>query len=679
MAVFLVFSVLSFWAKAKVKVDYDMNDYLPAQSGSTMALDTMEEEFSGSIPNCRVMLRDVSQKEALDYKKKISDVDGVLSVTWLDDFLPADTVPMDFLDEDIVEEYYRDGNALLTVTIEDSKRIEAVNEIRAIIGDDNAMTGSAVSTAMATSSTVKEIRKIAVITIIMTLLILTLTTTSWLEPLVVLLGLGVAIILNAGTNLIFGTISFVTNAAGNILQLTVSLDYMVFLIHRFETCRRAEPQSPEESMIDALVKSTGSILSSGLTTVIGFLALVLMHFRIGPDMGLALAKGVFFSLITVFLFMPGVILLIYPLLEKTSHRSFLPSFDKFGKLVSRIMIPTVILFAVAIVPSYIMSTKNSYYFGSSHIFSKGTVYGDDTAAIQKVFGKRDTYALMIPKGDDRQEKELAEAVEELENVNSVTDLTMLVDSTIPADILPESILSKLESEDYRRMIISVNVDYEGDETFDLVEKIRNTAQKYYPDEWLLAGEGVSTYDLMDTIISDMTKVNLVAIAAVFIVLLITMRSLILPALLVVTIETAIWINFAIPYLTHTTIFYIAYLIISSIQLGATVDYAIYLTERYKEIRSNFASDKKQAVRRTVAECIPSILTSGSVMTLVGLALGAVSTHGVLKEIGHYLGIGTILSVILVLIVLPGLLYIFDAVVERKQKGKSKKIKTSDII
>ncbi|MGI6556235.1 MAG: MMPL family transporter [Pseudoramibacter sp.] len=405
IAIFLVLAAVSFWARSKVNVDYDMNDYLPASSASTIALDTMQSEFSTAIPNCRVMLRRVDEKTALAYKKKIAAVDGVTAV---------------------------------------------------------------------------------------------------------------------------------------------------------------------------------------------------------------------------------------------------------------------VIFAILVVPAYVMSTQNSYYFGSSHIFSAGTTYGDDTTAIQKVFGKTDTYVLMVPKDDEAKERALAKAVKKLDHVTSVTDMTTMVGPAVPTEMLPEKLTGQLESKHYRRMVIAVRANYEGTQTFNLVKRIRKTAETYYPDKWLLAGEGVSTYDMMDTVTADMQKVNFVAIAAVFIVLLITMRSLLLPALLVLTIETAIWINFSIPHLTGTPIFYIAYLIISSIQLGATVDYAIYLTGHYKENRTSFVCGKKHAVVKTVSECLPSVLTSGTVLALVGLILGAVSSHGVLKEIGHFLGIGTVLSLIMVLTVLPGLLYLADRFVVGKQ-------------
>lgn len=664
MAAFFFLCVVCIFCRQRVVVDYDMNDYLPEGSPSTEALDLMEQEFEGDIPNARVMVKDVSVKEALDYKEQLEAVDGVESVTWLDDV--ADVyVPLSMYDEETVEKYYRDDAALFTVTIEENRRSEAVSAIRDIIGEDNAMTGSAVSTAVATESTVSQIRIITAAAVIFTLFVLLLTTRSWMEPLIVLVGLGIAILINSGSNLIFGTVSFVTNAAGSILQLAVSLDYSVFLIHRFEECRQT--MEPEAAMEEALVKSTPSILSSGLTTVIGFLALILMQFRIGPDMGRALAKGIAISLLTVFLFMPGLILCSYRLLDKTRHRSLLPDFHRLGNLVVRLMIPLAIAMAAVVVPSFILSTKNSFYYGSSHIFSEGTQYGDDTAEIQKLFGKNDTYVLMIPVGDDQQEKKLAEAVGALDGVSSVTDLTTILGPAVPTDMIPDKISGELESENYRRMILSVNADYEGDETFSLVAKIRSTAEQYYPGKYYLAGEGVSTCDLKDTITADMTKVNLVAIAAVFLILLLTMKNLLLPVILVAVIETAVWINFTIPYLTGQSVFYIAYLIISSIQLGATVDYAILLTERYRENRESM--DKKTAVKETVAGCTASILTSGTVMTVVGFLLGKISTHGVLSELGTFLGIGTLLSMGMVLFVLPGLLYLSDRWIIRRKRMK----------
>lgn len=668
LILFSICFVVCLFLKNFVSVNYDINDYLPEDAKSTIAIEVMEEEFDGGIPNARVMISDVTIPQALEYKEKIENVEGVTEVTWLDDSVDI-TTPVSMQESDTVENYYKDNTALFTVTIDENYRISAVDAIRDVIGEDNAMTGSAVATAISTTNTVSEILKITIIAIVFVLITLIFTTTSWVEPLIVLIGLGISVIINNGSNLIFGEISFVTNAAGSILQLAVSLDYSVFLIHRFQECRQ-ETEDVNTAMVEALCKSTTSILSSGMTTVIGFLALVLMQFQLGPDLGLALAKGIAISLITVFLFMPAFILSTYKLLDKTTHRPFMPTFKGFGKFVCKIMIPMTCIFAILIVPSYLASNSNSYNYGSSEIYGEGTVYGRDKEAIEEVFGKNDTYVLLVPTGSTATERELSN---ELHSLPQVTDIISYVDTVgaeIPKEYLDSDTLSLLQSEHYSRFVISLDTAYEGKETFELVEDIREIAEKYYPNETHLAGEGVSTYDLMNTVTADMTKVNLLSIGAVFVVLLITMKSISVPIILVLCIETAIWINLSVPYFAGSPVYYIAYLIISSVQLGATVDYAILMTDRYKENRETLS--KQDAIVQTISDVMVSILTSGIVLTVVGLLLGFISTNQLLAQLGIFIGRGAIFSLAIVLFVLPGLLLLLDRLIIKKKKPNDKK-------
>ena len=326
------------------------------------------------------------------------------------------------------------------------------------------------------------------------------------------------------------------------------------------------------------------------------------------------------------------------------------------------MIPMACVMAVLVVPSYLASNQNDYYYGSSKIFDGTTQVGSDAAAVEEVFGKSDTYVLLVPNGDPTAEVRLSQALQEIPQVKSILSYVDTVGTEIPKEYLDEKIRSQLVSDNYSRMVLTVETDYEGDATFELVERLRDTAAVYYPDSYYLAGEGVSTYDLMDTITADTVKVNLIAIGAVFVVLLLTMKSISLPVILVLAIEAAIWVNMAIPYFTGSTVFYISYLIISSIQLGATVDYAILFTDRYMELRRSMT--KKRAIVQTVAAVTTSILTSGTVVTVVGFLLGGISSHGILSQLGMFLGKGTILSMISVFFVLPGLLYLFDGVIRR---------------
>ena len=660
-AVLIVISIISY---PKIEVNYNINDYLPKNSDSTVSLDKMKEEYDELIPNLRVMLEDVTINETLDMIKKIEDVPGVQNVVWLDDFESV-MKPMAFMDADNLENYYKNNNALMNITVQEDSIISATEEIRKIIGDDNKMTGSAVNTAIATTNSVSEIRVVTIVGVLFTILILILTTESWIEPVIILIGLLVSIVINAGTNLIFGEISFVTNAAGNILLLAVSLDYTVFVLHRY----KEEKKNYDDhimAMEKALEVSFSSILSSALTTIIGFLALIFMQFRIGPDLGLALAKGVFISLVTEFTLMPIVILKMDNLIEKTEHKKFVPSFKKFGEFVLKHKNANLVIFFIIMIPCFLASKNNAYYFGNSHIYGVDTKLGSDTVAIENEFGKSDTYVLLLPKGDLEKERKLSSDLKNIDEVSNIISYVDTVGETIPENFIDGDSLKKLNSRNYTRMIVSVNADYEGEDTIKLIEKVKETANRYYSDDYYLAGEGISTYDLKNTVMDDMNVVNIIAIVAVFLVLLLSKKSLLIPVILVSAIETAIFINMSVPYFRSTTIFYIAYLIISSIQLGATVDYAILLTERYCEMRETH--NRRDSIKTTLEKVSVSILTSALTMIIVGFLLGKFSTHGLISQLGYLLSVGTTASVIIVLFVLPGLLYMFDGLIQKTTKN-----------
>ncbi len=666
LALFILASAVCLVLRGLVVVNYDINEYLPEDSPSTLAIDVMGAEFPGGIPNARVMVPDVTVPQALELKARLAQAPGVLAVSWLDDAADV-TVPMSAMDQDTLRTYYRDGAALYSVTLDEEDYVTACQAIRDIIGPEGAMTGSAVSMYNSATGTMGEVQLIGAFGVAFAMVVLALTTTSWAEPLLVLAGLGVAVALNSGTNLIFGRISFVTNASGSILQMAVSLDYSVFLLHRFEECR-APGKTDQQAMVDALCLSTSSILSSGLTTVIGFAALVLMRFRLGADLGLALAKGIAISLLTAFFFMPCLLLCACKLSDRLRHRPLVPRLDGFGRLVRRITAPLAILFLLIIAPAFLASHANEFYYGSGQMFGPQAQYTQDTAAIEDAFGKSDTYVLLVPGRDTAVQTALSRDLHELDHVTSIISYVDMAGAEIPLTYLDETALSQLMSENYSRMVLSVDVPYEGADTFALVENIRAIADSYYPGGCHLAGQGVSTYDLMKTVTADLLKVNLVAVGAVFLVLLLTMRSAWLPVLLVLCIETAIWVNLAVPYFSGTPLFYITYLIISSIQLGATVDYAILMTDRYRENRAQLA--KRDALVKTIADVTVSILTSGSVLAVVGLLMGFISSNRLLAEMGLLLGRGAIFSLTAVLLVLPGLLGMTDRLVMGRRRGKT---------
>ena len=661
--VFLIVTVICAGLSTLVGVNYNFADYLPKDAPSTNALNVMEEEYSQPIPNMRVVIYDVSIPDALEYKEKIEKAEGVKEVTWLDDSIDI-YGPLELADQDSVETWYKNSDALFSVTVssDEKEKKAAVDAIREIIGDDNAMSGTAVTDVLSPVHTSQEIQKIMLIALPIVFIILLLTTTSWFEPVLFMITIGVAIMLNRGTNLIFGEISFVTNAAGSVLQLAVSMDYSIFLLHRFAE-NRQEGGNVQDAMMKAVKQSMGSVLSSGLTTVTGFAALILMRFRIGPDMGYVMAKAIVFSLICVLCFLPALAISTYKMIDKTRHRAFWPDFHKFAKAVLKVRIPALILAVLLLIPCYIAQGKNDFLYGSSRVYSTNeTQMGRDLLAIEDEYGPSNPLVILVPKGDISKEQQLNDALKADPDVTSVISYVNTVGASIPEDFVPEESLSQLYSEHYSRFVVSLDTEEVEDGWADKVDELHTICEKYYGDEALIAGDLASTEDLKDTITVDNTRVNILAILFVFVILVLNFKSVSIPVILTLVIELSIWINLSVPYLQSTTLHYIGYLIISSVQLGATIDYAILLTGRYMDERKT--KKRKDAAIESVRACVLSLFTSAIILTIAGSVLGAISTNLVLSQLGILVGRGAVISFILVLFVLPALLMIFDRLIEK---------------
>lgn len=661
--VFMILTVICIGLSTLVGVNYNFADYLPEDAPSTNALNVMEEEYSQPIPNMRVVIYDVSIPDALEYKEKIKKAEGVKEVTWLDDSIDI-YQPLELAEQDTVETWYKNSDALFSVTVssDETEKKAAVDAIREIIGDDNAMSGTAVTDVLSPVHTSQEIQKIMLIALPIVFIILLLTTTSWFEPVLFMITIGVAIMLNRGTNLIFGEISFVTNAAGSVLQLAVSMDYSIFLLHRFAE-NRQYGGNVRDAMVKAVKQSMGSVLSSGLTTVTGFAALILMRFRIGPDMGYVMAKAIVFSLICVLCFLPALAISTYKLIDKTRHRAFWPDFHKFAKVVMKVRIPALLLATLLLIPCYIAQGKNDFLYGSSRVYSTNeTQMGRDLLAIEDEYGPSNPLVILVPKGDISKEQQLNDALKADPDVTSVISYVNTVGASIPEDFVPEESLSQLYSQHYSRFVVSLDTEEVEDGWADKVDELHTICEKYYGDEAMIAGDLASTEDLKDTITVDNTRVNILAILFVFVILVLNFKSISIPVILTLVIELSIWINLSVPYLQSTTLHYIGYLIISSVQLGATIDYAILLTGRYMDERKT--KKRKDAVIESIRVCVLSLFTSAIILTIAGSVLGAISTNLVLSQLGILVGRGAVISFILVLFVLPALLMIFDRLIEK---------------
>ncbi|MFC3015128.1 efflux RND transporter permease subunit [Virgibacillus litoralis] len=648
-----------------------MVDYLPDDAPSIVAMDLMEKEFDEPIANARVMVRDVSITEASAYKDKLAAIDGVTSVTWLDDVMDIKT-PIEMANQDTVESYYQDESALFSINIREGEEVEATEKIYNLIGEENAISGEAVDTATSQKMAGKESLNAALLLVPIIIIILVLSTSSWMEPLFFLTAIGVSVIINLGTNIFIGEISYVTQSVAPILQLAVSLDYAIFLLHSFSDYRK-QVSDPKEAMQLAIKRSFPAIAASASTTFFGFMALTFMDFGIGADLGLNLVKGIVLSFISVIVFLPALTLMFYKWIDRTQHRPLVPSIKNIGKHVMKFRIPSLLLVLLLIVPAFLAQSGTSFIYGTGEQ-PETTRAGADAAAIQEEFGENTPMALLVPNGDMAKEEELVQQLEKLPNVSSVISYVNVVSSAIPPDYLEESTTEQFYSENYTRITLNTETGSEGEAAFSLIEDVRDTAETYYDDNHLL-GESVTLYDMKRIVEEDNTVVNLLTVIAIAIVLLITFRSISIPAVLLLTIQSAVWFNLSVPYFMDSSLVYVGYLIISTVQLAATVDYGILFTETYQNLRKEMPA--MEAIKKTIDDKIFAIFISASILSSVGFILSLTSSNPIVSSIGLLLGRGALLAFIMVVFVLPAMLVIFDRVIEKTTlranfyKGKGK--------
>ncbi|MFV8827504.1 efflux RND transporter permease subunit [Alkalihalobacterium sp. APHAB7] len=656
---FMIITVICAFAQFFVSVNYNMVDYLPDDAQSTKALEIMEQEFTGSMPNTRVMVNDVTVQEALQYKEKLAAIDGVSDVTWLDNVVDLKT-PLEMVDQETVETYYKDGKALYSLSIRNGDEVEVTDAIYELIGENNAMAGEALDTATSQNMAASESIYAAALLVPIIILILVLSTTSWVEPLFFLTAIGVSVLINLGTNIFIGEVSFVTQSVAPILQLAVSLDYAIFLLHSFSDYRK-KTDNPEEAMQLAIKKSFPAISASAATTFFGFTALTLMNFEIGSDLGLNLVKGIVLSFISVMVFLPALTICFYKWIDKTQHRPFFPSFRKIGTSVVKIRILSLVLVFSVLLPSFLAQSNTNFTYGLGEQ-PETTRAGNDYILIEEAFGKFTPIVLLVPKGDIAKEVEMVEELKAINHVTNVISYVNTVSPVIPPEYLDDSITNEFYSENYSRIIINTDTHTEGDVAFAVVDAIQSTAASYYGDESYSLGESVTLYDIKNTVLKDNTVVNVVTVVAIALVLIVTFRSISIPVVLLLTIQSAVWINLSVPYFTDTSLVFVGYLIISTVQLAATVDYAILLTEAYKEHRKQMPA--VAAIKKTLEEKTFSIAISASILSSVGFILWITSTNPIVSAIGLLLGRGAFLAFIMVVCFLPAMLLVFDKVIKK---------------
>ena len=651
LIIFIIAAIICALLFPMVVVKYNMAEYLPPDAQSTRALELIKDEFAGALPNANVTVRDVSLVEALAMKQEIAGLEHISEVLWLDDITDL-RQPLEMGDKDTIENYYKDRTAYYSAVIIKGSEKEGIDELRALLGNKGTVTGEASEIEFVQSAANTEVMNAMIILLPLILLILILSTTSWIEPLLFLAAIGMSVVINMGTNSFFGGVSFLTNAVTPILQLAVSLDYAIFLLHSFSRNRK-NGVDIDTAMREAIKESFSTVAASASTTLFGFMALLFMSFRLGADLGLSLAKGIVFSFISVMIFLPALTMSVYKVLDKTRHRELIPTFSNVHNILRKVAIPAIVIIAVIIIPCFLGQSQTDFLYGYQAAFDE--MIGQD---INNTEDQRSTVmVLLVPRGDIVREELLSNDLLTLSHVTSVTSYAKTVGAGIPPEFLDSSITDQFYSEHFARYIVYVDTPQEGDAAFATVEEITAMAEGYYPEGIYSAGQSANLYDIKTVVRSDNSLTNLIAIIAIFIVLLITFKSGILPFLLLFTIEAAIWINLSIPYFTGTPINYVGYLVLNTVQLGATVDYAILLTMTYMRNRQTML--KNEAIHRALGSSFRSILVSAATLAMAGFTLSGTSSNSLIADIGMLLGRGTLLSMTMVLVFLPAMLMIFD--------------------
>lgn len=751
LIIFIAAAIGSVIMSSHINVIQELTDYLPDDTETSIGLDVMDEQFT-TFGTAKVMVQNVTYDQAKAIADQLKDIKGVSAVDFYEedeDDENNDSEEKEFTNSEDMRDSYQDLAALYSISFEtpedDSLAQAAIADVRTALKDYDAWFYTTVDKDDA-ADLQDDMKVILVIAVIIIVGVLLFTSGTYMEIAIFMLVFGMAALLNMGTNFIFYNISFVTNAVATVLQLAMAIDYAIILFHRF--MEEKGKVNTREALVRALEKGIPEISSSSLTTMAGMVALMFMQFGIGLDLGRVMIKAILLSMLSVFGFMPGLIMLWEKQIDRTLHKSFVPNIEFWGKIVLAIRHVTLPVFAVVMVVACFLSVNCNYVYDNSSVESaKMNEYMTAKREISKVFDLDNTLAVVVPKGDYDSEARIMEEVESLPMVDSTLGLAnvtvdddeqyVLTDSLTPqelADITDMDIdtirllyrfyawkeekygaflnsiddfeipllsmidfiygeeenetfdfsadfsqdiqdmhktvsdaREQLEGDEYSRMLVMTTGPIEGDEIFHTIDQIRDIAYQYYHEVYVV-GDSTSDYDLSKSFTQDNLMVSIMTAVFVAIILLFTFTNYSIPLILVATIQTSIWINFSIPAVTGTGMFFLSYLIVSSIQMGATIDYAIVITSRYTAYRKENV-DKRTAIIKTLNESFPTIITSGTIMTSAGFVIGQITSNPVIASLGTTLGTGTLTSIILVMLILPQLLYAFDGVINKTYRKR----------
>lgn len=666
----LIPSIIGF---VSTRINYDILSYLPSDIETMKGQDIMLDEF-GKGGFSLVMLDGMEDKDVEKVKKKIEKVDHVCDVLWYDTLADV-SLPKEVLPDDIYDFFNTDNSTMMAVFFDEATSadgsLEAVKEIRSIAGEQCFVSGMSSVVEDIKDLTMQEAPMYVVIAVILTSIILALTMDSFLIPLFFMLSVGMAIIYNMGTNFIQGEISFITEALAAVLQLAVTIDYSIFLWHSYKEEKEKHPGDNKEAMAVAIGKTITSVVSSSITTVAGFLALCFMSYELGMDMGIVMAKGVVIGVICCITVLPSMILVFDKALEKTMHKDLVPSLEKPSKFIIKHHAAFIVLFIVVLIPAVYGQINTNVYYNLTDTLPKDLNSVIANTKLDEEYHMATTHMLLVDA--DMKPKKVNSMLDEMGKVDGVSfsmSLDTLIGPSIPREIVPESVTKILKSDKWQLMLIGSEYKVASDEENAQIDELSKILKSYDKDGMLI-GEAAATKDLIDITDHDFKVVNIVSIAAIFIIILIALRSVSLPIILVAVIEFAITVNMGVPCFTNTTIPFIASVVIGTIQLGATVDYAILMTTRYKTER-NAGKDKHEAVTIALTTSMKSIMVSALGFFASTFGVGVYSSVDMISQLCTLMSRGAIISMITVICILPSMLMLFDKVIINTTMGMKKK-------
>lgn len=673
----LIISILllipSFFGMVKTRINYDILSYLPDDIDTMKGQNIMLDEF-GKGGFSMVIIEGMDDKDVSKLKEKIEKVDHVDSIIWYDTIADL-SLPKEVLPDDIYDIFNSGDSTMMAVFFDQStsadSTLDAVKEIRSIAGEQCFVSGMSSIVADIKDLTVSEMTAYVIIAVILISIILAITMDSFLIPVFFMISVGMAILYNLGTNIFKGEISFITQALAAVLQLAVTMDYSIFLWHSYKEQKAEHPDDNHTAMAVAIGQTINSVVSSSITTVAGFLALCFMSYTLGLDLGIVMAKGVIFGVICCVTVLPSMILIFDKPLEKTMHKDILPPLDKLAKGIVKHRTVFIVLFLVILIPAVYGQIHTNVYYNLTETLPKDLNSVIANSKLEEDFNMASTHIVMCDsKMSDKELRKMTDEMKKVDGVSFALSMDSLIGPSIPEEAVPDSVKDILKGNKWQMMLIGSEYKGASDEVNNQCDELSDILKKY-DKNGMLIGEAAATKDLIDITDRDFKVVNVISIAAVFVIILIALRSVSLPIILVAVIEFAVTVNMAIPCFTNTTIPFIASVVIGTIQLGATVDYAILMTTRYKTERRN-GKDKKESVTIALSTSMKSIIVSAIGFFAATFGVGIYSSIDMISQLCTLMSRGAIISMVVVICVLPSMLMLFDKLIIHTTMGMTKK-------